>query len=135
MRTRLVVSVLPLALLGVVALPSHAAPKQVKKTYTASAPVADIAGLCDGTVPSSIHDEAFTAPAAGKLAATLTGYPIDWDLFVLDGAGELLGSAESFNEVQSEVAVKLKKGAKVVIRACNTGGGATASGAYTFTTK
>ena len=134
MRTRLVLTVLPLALLGTVALPSHAAPKQVKKSWTATAPVADLAGLCDGTIPST-HEEPFAVPAAGKLSVKLTGYPLDWDLFIRTPDGEEIASVVTFNEVESTIDVKFKKAQKVVIVGCNTAGGTTAEGSYLFTYK
>ena len=131
MRTRLAVAVLPLAALGLVAGPSHAE-KKVEKTWLASAPIPDVAGLCDGTVPQSSHEEAFTAPAAGKLAVRLTGYPIDWDLFIRSDGGNI-ASVTSFNEKESLATVKLKKGQQVTIVSCNTAGGPTANGSYVFT--
>lgn len=138
MRTRLVLAVLPIALIGVTAATSSAAPKPpVKKTFTAAAtpdPTATATSACHGLTPSSRFTVPFKVPAAGKLVVDLTGFQGDWDLIVENKGGTTLGESAGFVEATKEsVALKFKKPTDVVIVACNFAGGPAASGAYTFT--
>ena len=133
MHRRLALAVAPLALVAVAAAPSLAAPKQVKKSYTATAPVPDVTVACDGTVPMSIHDEPFTAPADGKLAVKMAGGDLDWDLYLwTEDRQELAKDFTLANSVAS-LSLKLKKGQKLLITACNVGAVGDAAMSYVFT--
>ncbi len=137
MRTRLVLAVLPIALIGVTDATSSAAPKPIKKTFTAAAtpdPTATATSACHGLTPSSRFTVPFKVPAAGKLVVDLSGFQGDWDLIVESKGGSTLGESAGFVEATKEtVSLKFKKATEVVIVACNFAGGPTASGAYTFT--
>ena len=138
MRTRLVLAVLPVALLGVAVAPSSAAgPKPMKGAYTAAAPVPGGAIECDGTVPGSVHKQEVKLPGAGKLLVNLKGFTGDWDLFVRANGAELsastsgsIGGAE--NAVET-AAVKIKKATTVSIDSCNWAGGPSGAVDWEFT--
>ena len=136
MRTRLVLAVLPIALVGVVAAPSSAAPKTTKGSYQASA-IPDVTpngtGPCNSTLPGGQHFQELKLPAAGKLQVDMTGFSGDWDL-CLYVAGSLVSSSTGFVEATKEtVAFKAKKATTVRIGAANVGGGPTAQVAWMFT--
>ena len=127
---------------GAVAAP----PKPVTKTYTATAPTPDPSNsapgsytVCAQRVPQSFHTEEFKVPGPGSLKVELTGYNVDWDLLLMDGAKKELASSGSGGvgvEGGPEVAqVKFKKATTVLIVACNWSGGPTATVKYTFTPK
>ena len=81
MRTRLVLAVLPVALLGMTAPGSLAAPKQIKGAFDAAAspdPSAQATEACHGISPAGRFTFKFTVPAAGKLKYSLTGFQGDW---------------------------------------------------------
>lgn len=137
MRTRLVVAVLPVVLLGAAVAPSSAAPKPMKGSYEAAAPVPGGAVACDGTVPGSVHSQEIKLPGAGKLQVDLTGFLGDWDLFVRSNGAVLsasesagVGGAEDASEIAS---AKIKKATTVSIDSCNWAGGPAGSVAWTFT--
>lgn len=134
---RLVLAVLPAVLIGAAALPSSAAPKQMKGEYEATAPVPAGAVDCAGSVPGSLHSQEVKLPAAGKLQIELTNFLGDWDLHITSGGREIaaatsgtLGGVEDAKEV---VAVKIKKATTVSIGSCNWAGGPTGSVAWVFT--
>lgn len=130
---------LPVALVatvGAAAGPSQAAPKapkQVKKSYTATAPVPDVTFGCDGAVPMSIHDEPFTAPAAGKLVVTMVGGDIDWDLYLWTPGREELAKDFTLANSTASLSLKMTKGQQLLITACNVGAVGDAAMTYTFT--
>lgn len=132
MRARLVLAVLPLALVGAVALPSSAAPKPMTGAYTASAPVPG-APDCDGLAPGSLHTMAIKVPSAGRFTADLTGFAGDWDFFLKANGSELSASTGSFDAMVETVTAKLKKATTVNIVSCNWAGGPTGSVKWTFT--
>jgi hypothetical protein len=137
MRTRLVLAVLPIALLGVTVATSSAAPKETKGEFTAAAtpdPTATASDACQGVIPSGRFEVPFKAPAAGKFKVELTGFQGDWDLTVEDAKGNVIGSSAGFVEATTEtVQIKLKKAAELTIVACNFAGGPAASGSYVYT--
>jgi hypothetical protein len=137
MRTRLVLAVLPVALLGVTVASSSAAPKPIEKSYTASAspdPSPNESGACTDGLPGGEHVEPFKVPAAGKLVVEMTGFQGDWDLCIRDAKGNTLGSSTGFIEATTEIAsVKFKKPAEVTIVAQNLMGTLTAEVSYVFT--
>ena len=65
-------------------------------------------------------------PGAGKMTADLTGFVGDWDLYVLNKKGQILG--ESINDqtagapMEEKISLKFKKMADVAIVACNWAG-------------
>ena len=140
MRSRLVLAVLPVALVGVVALPSwaesKAGAKPVKGTFAANGlpdPSADAFETCQGLSPASRFEVPFSVPAAGKLNVELAGYTGDWDLALEDEAGTALATSAGFDVPKESIQVKLKKATKVVIVACNFVGGPSAAGSFTYT--
>ena len=137
MRTRLVVAVLPVALLGMAALPSSAAPKEVKGTFDATGvpdPSADGFETCQGLLPTARFEVPLEITEPGKLKVEITGFQGDWDLTVEDANGAVMGSSGGFIEATTEtLQVKFKKAAEITIVACNFLGGPTAAGSYVFT--
>ncbi len=77
----------------------------------------------------------FTTPAKGKLDVRLT-FQAEWDLYVTDGDGNLLGSSVNFMSTPEE-RVQLSVGAKVELNiySCNFLGGPTAHGTLKYTYK
>jgi hypothetical protein len=89
---------------------------------------------------------------AGTLAVGLTGFAGDWDITVLDGAGDVLGDGEGTttggevpvagdghgslgtDNVESLV-LKVRKASTLKIAVCNFLGGPSANASYTFTYK
>jgi hypothetical protein len=130
---RLTLAVAPLALVAVAAAPSLAAPKQVKKSYTATAPVPDVTVACDGAVPMSVHDEPFTAPANGKLAVKMVGGDLDWDLYLWTPEREELAKDFTLASSVASLTLKMTKGQQLLITACNVGAVGDAAMSYVFT--
>ena len=137
MRTRLVLAVLPVALIGVTAAGSFAAPKPTKGSFDASAspdPTPVAGEVCQGRTPSGRFEVPLKIPAAGKLKVDLTGFQGDWDLTVEGKGSAILAQSAGFVEATTEtVTVKFKKKTDITIVACNFAGGPTAKGSYVFT--
>lgn len=137
MRNRLVLAVLPIALIGVAAAPSLAAPKTTKGSYAAAAlpdPSPNATGTCLSTIPGGQQYDDLKLPAAGKLTVKMTGFQGDWDLCLYSG-GSLVASSAGFVESTTEtVSFKAKKAMTVTIGAANVGGGPTAAVEWMFTT-
>lgn len=138
MRTRLVLAVVPVALLGVTVATSAAAPKETKKSYTAAAapdPAVNVDGACSEGLPGmGDHVEPFKVPAPGKLVVKMTGFQGDWDLCLFDAKGQNVAASAGFVEATTEtISVKLKKAGPVTIVAQNLTGGPTAQVSYVFT--
>ena len=136
MRTRLVLTVLPVALLGVTAATSVAAPKEMKGSYTAAAipdPSPNATGTCLSTIPGGQQYDELKLPAKGKLKVDMTGFQGDWDLCLYSG-GSLVASSAGFVESTTEtVSFKAKKAMTVTVGAANVGGGPAATVSYVFT--
>ena len=127
--------------------PAVAAPKKpITKTYTANAPAPDPTNaasekytVCAQVVPQSFDKQEFKAPAAGKLAVEVSGIIGDWDLLVMDAAGNEVSSSGSggygtpTTPSTESVKVKIKKKGSYFIVACNWAGAPTATVKYTFT--
>ncbi len=87
------------------------------------------------------HD--FTAPANGTLMASMKGFTGDWDLFILNAAGDRVHPlAMSENDqgtggaaAEEAVELVLKKGTKVQIAPCNWAGAPQATVSYMFMAK
>ena len=137
MRSRLVLAVLPVALLGLAVGSSTAAPKprSISKTYGVTAPVPGGYAICDGTPTSQIDD--FKVPAAGTLKVELVDFQGDWDLFV-QSAGKTLGESTAGQPIDGPgetVQLKLKRATTVQVNACNYSGGPTGTVKILFTYK
>lgn len=135
MRTRLVLAALPVALIGVTAAGSLAAPKEMKGSYTANAPVPG-APDCDGTAPGSLHTQSVKVPSAGRFTAELSGFLGDWDLYLKSSGADLsastsggLGGAEDAKEL---VTAKIRKAGTIDIVSCNWSGGPTGNVTWSF---
>jgi hypothetical protein len=137
MRTRLVLAVVPVALIGVTAAGSLAAPKETKGTFDAAAspdPTPAAGEVCQGITPSGRFEVPLKIPVPGKIKVDLTGFQGDWDLTIEDKTGAVLSQSAGFVEATTEtVAVKFKKKTEITIVACNFAGGPTAKGSYVFT--
>ena len=83
-------------------------------------------------VSYAIHS--FKTPARGTLDTRINRFEGEWDLYVTDAKGKLLGSSVKFMSTPEErVVVKLKANVKVDIYACNFLGGPTAHGELKYT--
>lgn len=138
MRTRLVLAVLPVTLIGVVAAtPGTAGPKPTSKSYTAAAspdPSPNAEGGCSRGIPGGEHIEPLKVTVPGKLAVEMSDFQGDWDLCVFDSKGNTIGSSTGFIEATKEsVSIKIKKTGEYTIVSQNLMGGATAAMKYTFT--
>jgi hypothetical protein len=143
MRTRTaVLTSLAVLCAGVSATPALAAPKPVKKEYTASATPGGPASLanstiCDDTIPGSVFNLDFKAPFAGRLTVKQDGFQGDWDLVLFQDGGNAAQSAQDATDTnisrpETIEGYKLKKGEQITIRSCNFLGGPTAHVSYTF---
>ena len=76
----------------------------------------------------------FKTPAKGKLDVRINQFQGEWDLYVTDASGTLLGSSVNFMSGDEERVV-LKLGSKVGLQiyACNFLGGPTAHGQLRYT--
>ena len=79
---------------------------------------------------------AYKTPGKGTLSVKLHNFEGDWDLFVLSGSGAVLGASDASqltgDAPQETISLRLGKGAKIQIVACNWAGGPTADGHYTY---
>ncbi len=75
----------------------------------------------------------FKTPGKGKLDVRINQFEGEWDLYVTDSSGRLLGSSVQFMGTDEERVV-IKVGARVELRiyACNFLGGPTAHGELTY---
>lgn len=138
MRTRLVLTVLPLALVGVVAAtPGTAAPKETTGKFTAAGspdPSATAGEVCQGLNPASRFEVPLKITSPSKFTVEISGYAGDWDLTVESKTGAILGSSAGFVEATKEtITLKIKKATEIVVVACNFSGGPTANGTYKIT--
>jgi hypothetical protein len=145
MNVRLIATLCAAGALAVAAAPADAA-KTIKKSYTLSLPVPY---PVDTTVPTGYgcnqgpegltkNTTPVTFPANGSVVITVE-YSGDWDLYLLDASGAMVGlaeTAETGNTGPSSEKInykKIKKGAKYSILACNWLGLKDATVTYTFT--
>jgi hypothetical protein len=124
-------TVLALALVAsLLGAPGSAAPKQIEGSFTAQAnplPHAwfDPARPCGGRQtrdPASYVDHELTAPFSGWFAARMSFEQGDWDLSILGSDLEPLAMSdhqEATGEESERLRLYLKRGQKVVLRACN----------------
>jgi hypothetical protein len=129
----------PLAAVGLLALgafaPAQAAPKKFAGSYTVTllpdpSPNAFVlAGManCQNVNPQSVDKRDLAVPRAGRLNVVLdsadptgTGNT-DWDLYVLDSAGDELGSSHGGSS-HEETSFKLKTKQTISVIVCNLAG-------------
>lgn len=128
------------------AAPAKKKAVKVKKTggtYTASAvpdPTMEGTGEagmhCFNVNPASVDNHPLSLPGTGMLQVILsspdpTTSHLDWDLYLLDAKGAVIGSSDG-GTAQEEIDQPGAKG-KVTIRACNLIGEPTATVKWTFT--
>ena len=146
---KVVVSVLAAGLvIGALAGPAAAGKKKtISKTFSAgphaplpNAEAEDIGHSClagqEGVHKTTVS---FKTPGKGKLSVGLHDFEGDWDLYVLDSKGAMIGVSEASQlqgagpEENLTVSLAARKTYKIV--ACNFAGGPTASGHYRYTYK
>ena len=135
MRKRLVLAVLPVALIGMTAATSNAAPKETKGKFDAAAlpdPTPTAGEVCQGLSPAGRFEVPLKVSGPGKLAVKIA-FTGDWDLTVEDKSGKILAESAAFEAPTEQLTVKFKKAADVTIVACNFAGGPTAAGEFVFT--
>lgn len=136
MRARLVLTTIPLAIVGLVVGTSSAAAPE-KTSYAVTAPIPDASNLCDGTIPMSSQADDFKVKGAGTVEIVLSGFQGDWDLYARVGGSDV-GSSAGFNPVDGvteTIVLKLKKATTVSVVACNFAGGPTGQVDITYTAK
>ncbi len=124
--------------IGMVSAPATAAKKKKKKTVTEEWTAAGIpaADACYAEAVEGVHKttHVFTTPGKGVLDVQMTGFQADWDLYLLDDAGNQLGSSTGFVEATTErIIYAAPKGAELSIVACNYLGGPAAELSLSFT--
>lgn len=143
MRKMLATLVAGCLLVGMGVTPAGAGRKKtVKQQWDVAA--APFPGADDHTNPAeecgvegvsySVHS--FTTPGKGKLDTRINAFEGEWDLYVTDSAGRLLGSSVQFMGTPEERVV-IRVGARVDLQiyACNFLGGPTAHGELKFVYK
>ncbi len=82
---------------------------------------------------------AFKTPGKGLLDVSIENFQGDWDLYVLDAAGNMIGVSEASQLQEAppveQIMIPLAAKKDYSIVACNFGGGPTADGKYTYTYK
>jgi hypothetical protein len=138
---------LPLAAVALLAGTADAAPKPkpVTKSYDVVLPVPfpasetapPLYGCIDGAESVSKNTTRVTLPYAGSLAAQVT-FTGDWDLYVFDTKGKMIGAAEndtsgSTGAGKEKLVVKKAKKGPVDIVTCNWAGTPQATVTWTLT--
>jgi hypothetical protein len=154
MRRPVTAAIALLTCAAFVAMPAEAAkkkakPKPIKGSYTLNLnpdPTGAAGNLsgegCGGLIAQSQDKRPFKIPAKGTLVVTLkspdpiyeaTGeVGFDWDLFLLDGEGFVVGESTT-PSASEEITVKFTKAQGSTIWACNLTGQPEAKVTYTFT--
>ena len=144
MRKGLVLLVLATLMVSAVALPATAAKKKKTVTEDWQVTAAPFPGADDHSDPATecgVQDvnyavHTFKTPGRGTLETAISGYQGEWDLYVTDSSGNLLGSSVQFMTGSEERAtVALPAGAEINIYACNFAGGPTAAGQLKYVYK
>lgn len=144
MRRVLTLIILGSLLVGASSMPASAAKKKRTVTDEWQVIAAPFPGAEDHSDPATecgledvsytIHS--FSTPGKGTLTTRLSGFEGEWDLYVTDGDGTLLGSSVNFMAgPQEEVTLKLPAKAEINIYACNFLGGPTADADLKYTYK
>jgi hypothetical protein len=143
MRKGLALLVLAALMVSVAAGPATAAKKKTvtEDWQVTAAPFpgaddhSDPATEC-GTQDVNYAIHTFKTPGRGTLETVISGYQGEWDLYVTDSNGNLLGSSVQFmTGTEERATVTLPARAEVNIYACNFAGGPTAMGELTYVYK
>jgi hypothetical protein len=146
MRRALVVAVSATAVAAVAAAGSAVAQpsgrtKTLKGGYSLTLPpdptmeaTGQVGKHCANVDPASADNHPLTLPGKGTLKVDLASTDptgnLDWDLYLLDAKGNVVGMSDS-PSAQEEINLRAGKG-KVTIRACNLMGQPTATVSYLF---
>lgn len=142
MRKTLVLVLLGAFVLAGTAMPATAAKKKKVVTEEWQATAVPFPGAENHTDPAtecgvqdvSYRIHSFTTPGRGTLEARISGFEGEWDLYVTDGEGTLLGSSVNFMAGPEEkVTLPLPAKKDIQIYACNFAGGPTAQGDLRYT--
>ena len=141
MRRTVVLLVVAGLLVGAGLTPATAGKKKKRKVteeYSFSAPVPNpnMSGCNQmGVEDLQYQTAAFSTPGKGVLDLVLENFQVDWDLFVLDSSGNVIGSSKSDNMAAAIERVVLPVAGKedLTILACNWAGGPTATATLTYT--
>jgi hypothetical protein len=133
--------VLTLGLLTGAALMPATAEAKKKKTIKDSfqaqgVPFPHPDGCIDGVEGVQKVSHTFETPAKGLLEVNMHTFDGDWDLFVTDADGNVLGSSTSGQPIDppgETVAVAVGAKSEVLIVACNWSGAPTSTVDYVFT--
>ncbi len=146
-------AIVAMLVLGMVAslaaAPAIAGKKKKTKVVTEEWTATAVPGPFDPTVPAFAGacpefavegvqriSHPFTAPGTGALDVSMTGFEGDWDLYLLDSAGAVVGQSTGFVDATTErVIYTAKKGQEFNILACNFIGSPQASLTLTHTYK
>ena len=142
---KVIITILGLSLVaGVLAAPAFAG-KTIKGGFTATAAPYPLLSEVDPNGCLGAQEgvfkvtKPFKAPAAGRLTVTMTGFEGDWDIFVLDAKGGVLGSAteSQLQGAAQQETIVLSFGAKKALQvsACNWAGGPQATVAWKYVTR
>jgi hypothetical protein len=130
---------------GAAAAPAKHKTKVLKGSFQVQAPpdptmdaTAQVGMECHNIDPLSVVEHALTMPAKGTLKVDLnspdpTGGHMDWDLYLLNGSGTVIGSSHG-PTASEEVVTPIGKG-KVTVRACNLAGEPSATVTWALTYK
>jgi hypothetical protein len=89
-----------------------------------------------GTQDVNYAIHTFKTPGRGTLETVISGYQGEWDLYVTDSSGNVLGSSVQFmTGTEERATVTLPAGTEVDIYACNFAGGPVAVGELTYVYK
>ena len=89
---------------------------------------------CANVDPASVNNHPLTLPGKGTLTVALSSTDptgnLDWDLYLLDAKGNVVGTSDS-PSAQEQIVTRAGAG-KVTIRACNLMGQPSATVKYAF---
>lgn len=140
MRKTIAVMIAAGVVAAAVVAPAYAAKKKtVTEEWTATNPVpfpGQDAG-CTGQETLSKTSHPFTAPGTGTLDVSMDNFVGDWDLYVYDTDGNILGASEGDTAATVEriAGLRLRKKTEVNVVLCNWSGGPTADAHLTYVYK
>lgn len=128
--TRLPLALVVIAAVAATAAPGVAAPKP--KPITREVPFTDATpdysgwavgpdSHCAGVLPREEAYE-FTAPAAGSLKVSISGFSGEWALDLRDAKGNVLAETDVLAPEQETLTIKLRRPGVVHIGPCNLAG-------------
>ena len=145
MKKTFVSLVAAVAAIGLLAAPAAAGTRRIHKSFTAHAIPLPNYGSHTGVGPGcaagveGVHKvtKSFKAPGTGKLTVSTEGFLGDWDLYVFDSKGTMIGSSDSAQvpdgaPAEEQIKIGLRKGKTVKITACNWAGGPEAEVHYMY---